>query len=111
MVWSPGPAPRSTTALCWSCRSMGASPGRTPATAYPTAIAGAGAAGLGTAVYAFGGEDWTSQVTTNANKYDMASEAWLPIAPLPAPRTGAGVVTDGTFLYIVNGLTTGLAAT
>ncbi len=54
-------------------------------------------------LYSFGGYTGTA-VTSAAYNYNPATNQWTGLAPLPAPRAGAGIVSDGTYLYIFGGL-------
>src|SRR5262249_23265894 len=53
-------------------------------------------------VYVFGGFD-ESQVLAAAYRYAPATNTWTPIAPLPAPRSGARAVAAGSFLSPLGG--------
>ncbi|HKP52229.1 MAG TPA: kelch repeat-containing protein [Chloroflexia bacterium] len=69
---------------------------------YPTQIMDNGVAAVGSSLYSFGGSINT-QVFDASYVYSSATNTWTAIADLPSPRTGAGVVSDGTTIYIVNG--------
>ena len=72
-------------------------------TSYPIPVAGAAVAAFQDAViYSFGGYANEAAVA-NAYSYRPSTNAWLPLAPLPEARTLAGAVSDGTYLYILNG--------
>ncbi len=70
----------------------------------PQAVVGPAAVALGGAVYSFGG--WGANGTVaNSYRYDPAANTWTPIAPLPVPLGLGAAVTDGTYIYLVNGST------
>src|SRR5579859_6854966 len=70
--------------------------------AYPIPVAAAAAATQGGVIYSFSG--YANEVgVANAYKYDPAVGSWAAIAPLPTARILPSVVSDGTYLYILNG--------
>src|SRR5262249_15945652 len=68
---------------------------------YPAAVASAAVAALNGLIYSFGGT--TTSDTDLAYRYDPATDTWTALANLPAARTGAGAVSDGTYIYILGG--------
>ena len=67
---------------------------------YPIAMNGSAVVSLNGYLYSFGGlTDFTP--VANAYKYDGTS--WTRIADLPGLRSDARAVTDGTYIYIING--------
>jgi len=74
---------------------------------YPFPACGiAGAYDGGNFIYTSGGADMVD-VFTNAYKYDIQNDEWLPIAPLPVPMMyHGGVFIDGNY-HVVGGVTEG----
>ena len=70
-------------------------------TPYPTAISSQATTALNGLLYSFGGI--TNTDTNVAYRYDPATNAWTPLASLPAARSGASAVSDGTYIYILGG--------
>lgn len=70
---------------------------------YPTGASNLSFAGVGDALYAFGGYDGEN-VLAQAFRYSVEEDAWSPIATLPSPRYDATTVTDGTYVYIIGGV-------
>jgi subtilisin family serine protease/N-acetylneuraminic acid mutarotase len=64
---------------------------------------------LGGKLYALGGqraEDFMNGIYTvlaSGERYDPATDAWEPIADMPAPRWGMAAATDGRHIYLVGG--------
>jgi N-acetylneuraminic acid mutarotase len=75
---------------------------------YPTPITSQATAALNGLIYSFGGIT-TSDVSL-AYRYDPATDTWTALAPLPAARSGASAVSDGTYVYILGGSAGGLQA-
>ena len=71
------------------------------ATAYPMPIFGNAVASLGGYIYSFGGVGSNYRITDNAYKFD--GNTWTAIASMPVSRTFASAVTDGRYIYIING--------
>ena len=69
---------------------------------YPTAVSGPAVAAQASLLYSFSGAG-----TTAAYKYDPSATVWTTITSLPAARSAAGAVSDGTYLYIVAGANSG----
>jgi len=70
--------------------------------AYPIPVAAAAAAMQGGVIYSFAG--YANGVSVaNAYKYDPVVGSWVAIAPLPIALSSLSVVSDGTYLYILNG--------
>jgi len=55
-------------------------------------------------LYVFGGFK-TDDITTTAraHRYDLASDKWTEIAPVPVPLTHAGTTSDGRYIYLAGG--------
>ncbi len=68
---------------------------------YPIPVAGNAVVSLGGYIYSFGGSITSTNVTNAAYKFD--GNTWTAIASLPVSRTFASAVTDGTYIYIING--------
>ena len=58
-------------------------------------------------LYSFGGNSGPSPSLTNAYKYNPGTDSWTPIASLPEGRAAASAVSDGTYIYILNGFAPG----
>lgn len=79
----------------------------------PVPLSGSAVAGLdgptGGAVFAFGGATPATNgptVSGRAFRWDVATEAWAEIAPLPGtPRIGAAAQAVGSRIYVVGGAT------
>ena len=84
------PTPPSIVGCGWSS-----------ATVYPVNVLGHGVATAGNFLYSFGGHIGT---TTIANSYKFDGATWTPIAPLPTALYAAGVVSNGSSVYIFSGL-------
>ncbi|MDQ2806001.1 MAG: S-layer homology domain-containing protein, partial [Chloroflexota bacterium] len=69
---------------------------------YTIPVAGAAGAAYQGVLYSFGGYANEAGVA-NAYYLPPALHTWLPIEPLPEARFLAGAVSDGTYLYILNG--------
>jgi N-acetylneuraminic acid mutarotase len=95
---TPTPTPGTSTATPtpFPCGPLWVT--RTP---YPAAVSSAAVVALNSLVYSFGGT--TTSDTNLAYRYDPATDTWTALANLPALRTGAGAVTDGTTIYILGG--------
>ena len=61
-----------------------------------------GAVSLGGRIYTFGGYSRGTSVA-DAFRYDPQTNGWSAIAPLPRALLGVGAVTDGRYIYLVNG--------
>lgn len=59
-----------------------------------------GAAAAGGYLFSFGGIS-NNSIVANAYKFD--GSVWESIAPLPEPLINMGVVSDGSFIYIIGG--------
>ena len=70
----------------------------------PAALQGSAAAAQDGRVYLFGGVGDSGLPGASAFAYTAGANTWQALAPLPEPRSYAGVVSDGAYLYIVNGL-------
>ena len=69
---------------------------------YPIPIDEAAVVAQGGLLYSFGGHT-TSGTTAAAYRYDPAGDNWLGIQSLPEPQAGLSAVSDGTFIYLLNG--------
>ena len=70
-------------------------------TPYPAPVSNDAVATLNGALYSFGGI--TNTDTNVAYRYDPPPNTWTALASLPAARSAASAVTDGTYIYIVGG--------
>lgn len=68
-----------------------------------------GAAAVGDVIYVVGGIDGYARTLSSALAYDIAADAWREIPRLPQAVHHPAVVSDGTKLYAIGGLT-GLAS-
>ena len=61
--------------------------------------------GLNGKLYVFGGffKDGPIHATSQADVYDLATDTWIPLAPVPEELTHAGQATDGEFIYLAGG--------
>jgi N-acetylneuraminic acid mutarotase len=79
----------------------------TTLTPMPTARAAAGAAVVGNALYVIGGRLGSSPGVGMALKvverYDIDTDTWNTVAPLPNPRSDMAVVTRGGKIYVFGG--------
>ncbi|MDQ2807999.1 MAG: S-layer homology domain-containing protein [Chloroflexota bacterium] len=73
---------------------------------YPINIAGEALTSQNGILYSFGGASITGDAVTSAYKYDPATDRWTAISPLPEPRVEASAVSDGIYIYILNGYDT-----
>lgn len=76
--------------------------GWSTAAPYPIAAQSPALAAIGDTLYSFGGRVG-EDATALAFKYAVERDSWTPIAALPAPRSGASAVTDGTSIFILGG--------
>jgi N-acetylneuraminic acid mutarotase len=61
---------------------------------------------VGGKLYVFGGEgydDDPSGVFPHAEAYDLATDSWETLAPMPVPRHGMGAAAVGGTIYIPGG--------
>jgi N-acetylneuraminic acid mutarotase len=54
-------------------------------------------------LYSFGGSTFSAPALTDAYRYNRATSTWAALAPLPAARSAASAVSDGNYIYILNG--------
>ena len=55
-------------------------------------------------LYVFGGfYNQKTQATVQSDRYDIKTDTWTPISPLPEKVTHAGQATDGRFIYLAGG--------
>ena len=75
---------------------------------YPVIMADSAVAGQGGLLYSFGGR--ASDVAIfNAYSYNPATNTWTALANVPAPLRYSSAVSDGTFIYLVNGFSTSVS--
>ena len=70
-------------------------------TAYPIAVAGQAITQQDGFIYSFGGSVPGLAATQGALRFDGTS--WTVLADLPTHRAAASAVSDGTYIYILNG--------
>ncbi len=70
--------------------------------AYPIPIKDGAVVAQAGFIYGFGGHT-TSGTTAAAYRYDPNSDSWVSLPPLPDPLEGLSAVSDGTFIYLLNG--------
>jgi N-acetylneuraminic acid mutarotase len=88
----------------------------TPATETWTTLAplpmgrdGLGAAVIGHSIYAIGGRPETGGPCSgftqfaDVERYDIASNTWTAVAPLPTPRSDVGAIAHGGKIYVFGG--------
>ena len=94
------PAPPSATPIAtrtpinvWAARA-----------AYPIPIQDEAVVAQGGALYSFGGHT-TGGATGAAYRYNPAADSWVALAALPvgSESEGLSAVSDGTFIYLING--------
>jgi N-acetylneuraminic acid mutarotase len=73
-----------------------------PAAPYPIPIQWPASAAQDGRVYSFGGSTLGPDLA-NAYVYDPARAAWAALNLLPRPRRGGSAVSDGRYLYLLNG--------
>lgn len=77
----------------------------------PTARDGLGAAVVGDSIYAIGGRSQTFGPCTGfpplatVERYDIATNTWTTVAPLPTPRSDIGAIDHGGKIYVFGGCT------
>ncbi|MDQ2806120.1 MAG: S-layer homology domain-containing protein, partial [Chloroflexota bacterium] len=69
---------------------------------YPLPIKDVAVVAQGGLLYSFGGQT-TDTITTAAYRYDPAADTWTSLMALPNPQAGLSAVSDGTFIYLLNG--------
>ncbi|MDQ2806871.1 MAG: S-layer homology domain-containing protein [Chloroflexota bacterium] len=69
---------------------------------YPIPIRDEALVAQGGLLYSFGGSS-TAGGVTNAYRYDPSSDGWTPLAPLPESLLALSAVSDGTYIYLLNG--------
>jgi hypothetical protein len=75
--------------------------------ALPTPRYGIACAAVGGALYCAGGRDLAGQPLAAAERLDLATGVWTPLAPLPKPLAGARAVSLGGRLLVLGGRTSG----
>jgi N-acetylneuraminic acid mutarotase len=77
---------------------------------------GLGAAVVGNSIYAVGGRPETggpcsgSEQFADVERYDIASNTWSTVAPLPTPRSDVGAIAHGGKIYVFGGCKEGAAS-
>lgn len=73
----------------------------------PTPRSGLAAAVVGDALYAIGGRAGTAPCsggpTAAVERYDIASDTWTAVAPLPAPRSDIAAIDHGGRIFVFGG--------
>ncbi len=69
---------------------------------YPIPIRDEALVAQGSFLYSFGGESTDGSVR-NAYRYDPTTDTWTSLALLPEPLLALSAVSDGTFIYLLNG--------
>ena len=96
-IYPTGATPTPTPTPCPSVGSW------TEQAPYPIAVFGNAVASQGGNVFGFGGI--TNNIAiANAYKYTPATNTWVPIASLPAPRGWFSAASDGTYIYLLGGV-------
>ena len=70
----------------------------------PSPVAEAAVVAQAGMIYSFGGSNDSERLNT-ANRYNPDTNSWTALAPLPAAHTGMGAVSDGRYIYLINGAT------
>ena len=80
----------------------------------PTPRRGLGAAVVGNALYAIGGSAGTAPCSgtplATVERYDIETDTWSTVAPLPSPRSDLAAVAHGGKIYVFGGCLGTLAA-
>ena len=96
---SPAPPPAAwTTPLVWNTEASA-----------PVGLAEAMSVGVSGIMYVVGGYNVSTPnylATTDAEAYDVATNTWSSIAPLPEPLTHSGIASDGSNIYVAGGYVT-----
>src|SRR6516164_9863333 len=82
------------------CASVGSWTEKAP---YPIAVSGHAVVSQGGNVYSFGGIV-NNMAIANAYLYSPATNTWMPITSLPAPRAWFSGASDGTYIYLLGGV-------
>jgi hypothetical protein len=96
-MYPAAPVATPTATPCASVASW------TERASYPIATSGQAVVSIGGNVYSFGGIVNNAAIV-NAYKYNPPTNAWTPIAPLPAPRGWFSGASDGTYIYLLGGV-------
>jgi hypothetical protein len=97
-TWVPYPLGATPTPTATPCIGVWAE--QSP---YPIAVSGNAVAPQDGNVYSFGGIANNTAVA-NAYKYSPLTNAWTPVASLPAPRGWFSATSDGTYIYLLGGV-------
>jgi N-acetylneuraminic acid mutarotase len=80
----------------------------------PTARRGLAAAVVGNALYAIGGSISTTPCSgsplATVERYDIDTNTWSTVAPLPSPRSDLAAVAHGAEIYVFGGCVAPFAA-
>jgi N-acetylneuraminic acid mutarotase len=78
-------------------------------TSMPTPRRGLGAAVIGNALYAIGGSSGTAPCSgaplATVERYDIDTDTWTTVAPLPSPRSDLAAYAHGGKIYVFGGCT------
>ena len=78
----------------------------------PTGRGGLGAAVVGNAIYAIGGRTGSSPCSggelTTVERYDIGTNTWSTVAPLPGARSDLAAVAHGGKIYVFGGCKSGV---
>jgi N-acetylneuraminic acid mutarotase len=76
-------------------------------TPMPTARCSAAAATVGNAIYVIGGRTGTAPLSGMAlnvvERYDIDTDTWSTVTPIPVPRSDATAITAGGKIYVFGG--------
>src|SRR6516164_3671056 len=92
--------PAASTPTPTPCASVGSWTEKAP---YPIAVSGHAVVSQGGNVYSFGGIV-NNMAIANAYLYSPATNTWMPITSLPAPRAWFSGASDGTYIYLLGGV-------
>jgi len=68
----------------------------------PFKRSGLSSASINGSIYVFGGEDLTKTFNNN-EKYDVKSNKWLSLEPLPTARHGLAAVSINDTIFVIGG--------
>ncbi len=69
----------------------------------PRGVMGESVAVSGGYLYSLGGRDFTYTNLATTSRYDPATDSWIGLADMPAPRNWAAATALGGYIYLVNG--------
>jgi N-acetylneuraminic acid mutarotase len=106
---------RSATVLADNDRYTPATDTWVSLASMPTPRAGLGAAVVGNSIYAIGGRTGTTPCSgtplATVERYDIASNTWTAVAPLPTARSDLAAIDHGGKIYAFGGCMGSFAAT